>query len=129
MRELRFRGKLLKDSDSFKTYKKGTIIEGGFCYQGIKTFIIAHFNVFEVEPESVSQFTGFKDKNKDKIYKGDNLTDVVETDEGKVNSKQKVFWNAPTGSWHLDNSVNQDETSSTELWLELNDFQYEILTK
>ena len=33
-----------------------------------------------------------------------NLTDVVETDEGKINSKQKVFWNEPTGSWHLDNS-------------------------
>ena len=129
MRELKFRGKLLKDSDSFKTYKKGTIIEGGFCYQGSKTFIVAHFNVFEVEQESVSQYTGFKDKNKDKIFKGDNLTDVVETDEGKVNSKQKVFWNAPTGSWHLDNSFEQDETNSTELWLELNDFQYEILTK
>ena len=68
MRELKFRGKLLNNSDSFKTYKKGTIIQGGFCSQGIKTFIVAHFNVFEVEPESVSQFTGSNDKNGKEIF-------------------------------------------------------------
>jgi len=68
MRELKFRGKLLKDSNSFKTYKKGTIIQGGFCNQGSKTFIVAHFNVFEVEPESVSQFTGSNDKNGKEIF-------------------------------------------------------------
>ena len=78
MRELKFRGKLLKDSNSFKAYKKGTIIQGGFCNQGSKTFIVAHFNFFEVEPESVSQFTGSNDKNGKEIFE----SDIVRLEEG-----------------------------------------------
>jgi len=125
MREIKFRA---------KTINTGEIVESTTITQGtIKRKRDDYF--FEISPnkyvgvisETIGQFTGFKDKNGIEIFEGNYLTNIVEPDEGKVNSKQKVFWNEPTGSWHLDNSLNQDETSSTELWLELNDFEYEVL--
>jgi hypothetical protein len=127
MRELKFRGKLLNDSNSFKTYKKGIVITGGFCNQGIKCFIVAHFNVFEVDPESVQQFTGFKDRYDEEIFGGVVLSDYTQTDEGLVQSKMQVFWCEKIGAWKLDNSYHQDKSSGDLLSDELADFNYEVV--
>ena len=96
MRELKFRGELSKDSDCFKAYKKGTIIQGGFCYEGTKTFIVAHFNVFEVKPESVSQFTGSIDSQGKDIYEGD----IVELSEGFHPKLRPIVFNEH-GAWYI----------------------------
>ena len=96
-----------KTNDGFKFFN---------AEQGIYGFII----------ERIDQFTGLPDCMGKEIFGGDILSDYTETDEGIIQSKCQVFWNQPTGSWHLDQSSKQDKTYSTELWLELNDFKYKI---
>ena len=85
------------------------------------------FNDFSHPNIIPMQYVGFEDKRSQRIYEGDILSDKTMTDEGIVKSRCQVFWNQPTGSWHLDLSHKQDMTCSTELWLELNDFDYEVV--
>lgn len=96
MRDIKFRGKLIEDSKSFKTYKKGTIIEGGYCRQGNKHFIVAHFNVFEVEEDSVSEYTGSIDRNKNEIFEND----IVKMPEG-FHPKNRPIVYSECGCWRI----------------------------
>lgn len=83
-RTIRFRGQLLKDSDSFKTYKKGMIIEGGYYEEGDRVFIAKHSNIFEVDKDTVTQMTGFIAEGGDVIYEGDIVENSI--------IKGKVTW-------------------------------------
>lgn len=66
MREIKFRGKRL-DNNTQTGPADGWVT--GFYYQGL----------WEVDPATVGQYTGMKDKNTRKVYEGDVLTDKFES--------------------------------------------------
>lgn len=74
MEEIKFRGQKLDN----KIGAYGMVC-GSLIFIDGKPYIVCKFGIIEVDPATVGQYTGFRDKNGKEIYKGDILTDKYES--------------------------------------------------
>jgi len=97
MREIKFRGKIID-----KGYKYGEWVYGGlYCvrdeWNNVTCYIVTEkWQTYRVDPETVGQYAGKKDKNGKEVYEGDILWQGWEFDrkikiKGIVQFREGIF--------------------------------------
>lgn len=104
-REIKFRGKRLDNGK----WEYGFLLKSASTFIAIDVGLVdGHFELYNVDPETVGQFTGLKDRNGKEIYEGDIITNLY-GDIGVIVLKERTASFVCSLNLVSFNSVNWDK--------------------